>query len=236
MSETIKEMIENESLPVKMDGWTPKHLGLIKELCTEAIAQQVTNGIEADEAAGYRNNIKALEKALYKSKRAILKPLEEKVKAVRKFFSIPEAMLTKTDETLEGRMLDFVKKQREDQLARERAEEERIRKEKLDAAREIAAQAVAVGNTAAAEAAIEAALTEPVTVTVLDADLPKGITQHWKHEVTDRSLFIAWAAQNNLDLLAPNDEMLAYVAKQWKGEKTIPGVKFYPEESISRRG
>lgn len=65
----------------------------------------------------------------------------------------------------------------------------------------------------------------------------QSIRTTWKHQVADVDAFIKWAAENNrIDLLLPNDKALAAYAKAMNERASIPGVKFYAEQTLASKG
>jgi uncharacterized membrane protein YqiK len=116
------------------------------------------------------------------------------------------------------------KRQEAEAKARELAQKEA---EKLEKKAEKEAQK---GNTAKAEElkarAQETAAITPVIASSVES--VKGISTKkiWKFRLVDENLIPRM-------YLIPNEKMLGEVARATKGELKIPGVEFYPEETIA---
>lgn len=158
--------------------------------------------------------------------------------------------------------LERAEAERKSREERETAERERqAAEDEAEAARRDAEAAIAQGDPAAAAAAelrvsqatevavaaevtLELAEIAPVTLVETSQATASGIRsrQNWKAEVTDlKALVIAAgkAAENGddtmLGYLMADTKALGGVARALKKQARVPGVRFYPEESLSVR-
>lgn len=114
------------------------------------------------------------------------------------------------------------------------AEKRRLLAEAEAAERKAAAAAVRV------EAAEDKAALVEAPIIAVAASVPKvagqSIRRTWKAEIVDMGAFLAAAIKyNRADLISPNMEMLAALAKGLGERAEFPGVKFFQAESMSSR-
>jgi len=158
-------------------------------------------------------------------------PLDETKKRIMDFFRQPLERLASAERLIKGAMLSFTQEQERIRRLEEARIRELARLEQERRDRELEqriSQAQQDGDTAKAETLLATA-TEIATPVVLSqkprVEGVKTMTR-WKFRIVNEALIPR-------EYLMPNERLLADTATKTKGSLEVPGVEFYPEQTIA---
>ena len=164
------------------------------------------------------SEIGKLKKLMAAKKKELLQPLKEKTEAIRDTYDYLMGPVLEAEKITGSKLLDFDKEQR-----RIRAEQEEINRLK----REAAEKELKLKGEAEPTELVEVVPEPPKTVDSVGGSA--GTTDHWKYEVFDFALLPDAYKVADAGLL--ND-----TARKHHDKKEVPGVRFFNEPIISRRG
>lgn len=186
------------------------------------------------EAAEFLKDVDATSKRIDALRVSLTKPLDESKKRIMDLFRGPLDRLAQAKQATKDSMLAFRHEQQEAaRLAQEAAERERLR---LIAEAEARKQAeidalMEAGEIFDAEAVADVCVVVPPPPPPPEPVKAQGIAVRklWRFEVIDAALIPR-------EYLLVNERMLADLATSLKQEASVPGVRFFYEESIGRTG
>ena len=196
---------------------------------------KVTDEVSMTVANNHLATVKSLLKELEKKRKEIVQPWNDSVKKVNDLFKSPKETLTACESNVRDKMNAFLRDQRQaeqdesDRLAREEKEE---------------ADRIALAQKKTFFKKKEEPTPPPVepTPTPPPTTFTPGATMHtrtdWKFEVVDIAKLIhaVHIGAASPDLVLVNETKLQNMATVMKNDAPdIPGVRFYPEESIVSR-
>ena len=214
---------------------TPEDHRMIADAGTKAAVwqcQQVSTPTQYVEAGAALVDIKGQTKLLTAKRLTLTRPLDETKARIMEMFAAPIHKLKRAEEEIKNALLRF--KVEEDRMREEseRVARDDFEKEQAKVERSVERKAHNLENKGDFAAAAEARSNKPIMVQSQPAEVRPAVvagihrTETWRHRIIDPSLLPR-------DCLVPNDKMLAAFAKSTKGRLAIPGVEFYPEQSIS---
>jgi len=173
--------------------------------------------------------VKALRKEIDKSYDPIIKAAHLTHKEAVKSKKIADEPLVKAEKHLKPQIGSYLKKKEQERIeeearlmreAEKKADDERIR---------LAAEAEDAGAHEEAEAIIDEE-PEPVAPPIVVDDTPKldgvSVRQNWKFKIVDESKIPR-------KYMVPNEKAIGAMARSLKSMADIPGVTFYPEDSVA---
>jgi hypothetical protein len=210
----------------------------IVALVASADELTITTSEEMTASGALLKTVMARQKALTELRLSITRPMDKAKKRVLELFAPALDRLTNAEHTIKGAVLTYTREQ--ERLRREAqaeldaaAERERLRL--LESAEEH--RGLAQGGEAA-ELEREAETVQAPTVA--PAEAPSGqmhVRVTWHAEVTDlAALAKAYAeGEMSIELMLPNMKLLNEMARTFKGDLTVPGVRAVSEEGIAAR-
>ncbi len=175
------------------------------------------NGLKS--AVDDLNAIGRLEKAMEAKKREGLDPLKEQAEAIRETYSTLMDPVFAAKKITKDKMLAYDQEQK-----RIRAKQEEINRLREEAAE---VQSELDGEPTEAVDLVEVQPKEQKSTYTSQGGA--GTTDHWKYEVFDFALLDdAYKVEDKV--------MLGDTARKYHDTKQVPGVRFYNEPIISRRG
>ena len=165
----------------------------------------VANDDDYQDASGLLANVKAAFKRLDTERKRITAPLDDAKRSVMDLFRAPTDALAEAEKTIKRRMAAY---------ALDKEHERRDREARLSVKLD--------------------------TAVSLPDDKPKAlgaaIRDNWTAEVLDFPALVRYAVANDAwEMLLPNTQHLNALAKLYKGELKVDGVKVHREKIISQR-
>lgn len=193
-------------------------IGTSEKFVNNHPAVSVTNTEERDNAIKITKEVKQFAKDLESARTALVKPLNDRVKAINEHFKGKIQILTNFEATIKKAILAF------------NAAEEQKQREALAAIEKLKAQESSVMN--ADLAIISAANLVPAPVAMQGAVARKLCVT----EVTDKKAFVKWCLDNDrLDLIEVNSAGLQVLGQIDREQTNIPGIKVELKDSLSIR-
>lgn len=202
----------------------------IRQITTRAGVLEITNQNEYEQAITLTREIKQLYANVEGGRLKITRKIDEAKRGVMDLFKPITERLSKAEYMLKSIILQYNHKQ-EEWL---KQEEEKLRKEAENEKAKLLKKAEkleARGNVEKAEE-IKQQAAEIVASSSIQLEIPKpGIITRvtWKARIIDANAVPR-------QYLKPDEEMLNGIARASKGILQIPGVEFYPDESLSISG
>jgi hypothetical protein len=200
-----------------------------KEMAARYSDFPIVDGKDCERGAEVLKEVKAYKNKLEEKRFEMTRPLDQAKKSIMEFFRQPMDALDTLERNIKSRIISY------QQEERRKAD---IAQKKLQAAadakakelRDKAAAEAAKGNTAKAAQLMDKAAEKEVAVPVVAADIPKvaGVftKQVWKYQIIDVNAIPR-------EYMIPDEKKIGAMARASKGTLQIPGVKIYPEDSLS---
>jgi len=204
----------------------------VSQIDKRALTFEISNQNEYEQAIAFTRDIKRLYAIVEGSRKKITIPLDEAKRNIMDLFKPVTERLSKAEYLVKSFLLQYQHKQEEWR----KQEEEKLRKEAENEKAKLLKKAEkleARGDTEKAEE-IKQQAAEIVASTAVQLEIPTekgtGTRITWKARVVDENLIPRQYMMANL-------EMIGEIARASKGIIQIPGVEFFPDESlwISRR-
>lgn len=204
-------------------------MGGNKALTTTAFEVVVDDDKSLSLAVDMVSEIKARLKKIEDERKSIVKPINDSVKNINAKFKTVTQPLEDAERALKDKITPYQVKKENERRAAAEAERKRIEAEKLAAAKE----AAAMGNAEGA-ARLEK---EASNVVVKAEETGRGgftgaktiVTKRWKYEVEN----LLMLANARPELIKADDVIINAAIRN--GERDIPGLRIYQEESVSVR-
>lgn len=231
----------------------PPEVSVEAEMAAEtalAISQQATALVITSEpeylaAAETVKELKARAKAIEEKRIELTAPLNQSLRRINELFKTPHATILAAVDRIGRAMIGYQDAQRRAKQEAERLAQEAARKEqqRIEAlAMERAARAEAKGDTAKAEAILDAIpfVVPPQVVAVPEVPKIAGLAprSYWKAEVVDFAALVTACASGDVPLEAvlPNEKLLGQTARALKGALRWPGVRVYEDRGLAGTG
>lgn len=186
-------------------------------------------------AAGILRENKSIQREIDTLRKQALQPVEAERRRINGLIDPIRATLVKHESDLKGAMKSYT-----DRVEAERRRVEAFLRDEqrkaAEAAETIAKTLREAGKTDEAEAIIESVPSVPIVV----SDIPKvsGVfgRKTWKSEVVDFPAFLQWVMDNGMfNLLEVNNSELNALARQQRTATSVPGIRFFEEETVVAR-
>lgn len=198
------------------------------------IAYSVSDSFAFEGATATLRTIKEKLSDLETRRKGITKPLDDAKASVMDLFRGPKEQLERADRVIRAAMQAYLKAEEVKRIELQRQAEEKAKAVAAEEQRRLALEAekdLAEGRELAAMEKIERA----ESVAVIPEIVPQGYkskgatpTKNWTFQIVDVSLIPR-------EYLVPDEKLLKALAKSRKEAASVPGVKFFAEESISLR-
>lgn len=213
--------------------------GITTDVLASAERFEITAPEQYVESGGLLKEIKTKQTALETLRKSMTQPLDEAKRRIMELFRPASDKLDQAERTLKSAMITYTN------------EQERLRREAEQAAREEAAResdrlmkqadrARAKGQDGKAADLEEQAESVPVPIVASQTPIVSGVAFRttWHAEVYDLELLVLACATGKapLALLQPNMVILNTQARSLKKELNIPGVRAVPDEGMAARG
>jgi len=229
-------------LPLKDAGTDPQVKARITEV--EKIAKEnatiiIGNDEEYQNAGLVLNDVKRRAKELETLRKSFTDPLNTAKNNIIAFFKAPIDKLGAVEKSVSKAMSTYYDAKQK-RIAEERAKAEAAaakEREKLEAR---AAKAEASGKDDRAEELRTKAMTVQTAAPVTAAPISTGVTprENWTSEVTSLKELVEAVASGKapLEAIEANTTYLNKMAREKKGAASMPGVRFYSQNSFASRG
>lgn len=198
------------------------------------IAYSVSDSFAFEGATATLRTIKEKLSDLETRRKGITKPLDDAKASVMDLFRGPKEQLERADRVIRAAMQAYLKAEEAKRIELQRQAEEKAKAAAAEEQRRLALEAekdLAEGRELAAMEKIERA----ESVAVIPEIVPQGYkskgatpTKNWTFQIVDVSAIPR-------EYLVPDEKLLKALAKSRKEAASVPGVKFFAEESISLR-
>lgn len=198
------------------------------------IAYSVSDSFAFEGATATLRTIKEKLSDLETRRKGITKPLDDAKASVMDLFRGPKEQLERADRVIRSAMQAYLKAEEVKRIELQRQAEEKAKAAAAEEQRRLALEAekdLAEGRELAAMEKIERA----ESVAVIPEIVPQGYkskgatpTKNWTFQIVDVSAIPR-------EYLIPDEKLLKALAKSRKEAASVPGVKFFAEESISLR-
>jgi len=186
---------------------------------------------EREHCSDVLNEIADAKKKLEEERMAITRPLDQAKANVMKLFKPFQDRLSHADQTVRQTIRNYDR----DVKRKQDEEQARLRRAALEAAeaelekKRIAAIDAGDFDTVDELEEVVPVVNEADVMPVVEPPKPKGASTvvTWKHRVID-------ASKIPIEYMMPNEKLLAALAKSTKGTQPVPGIEFYPDESLRR--
>ena len=201
---------------------------------------KITTNDDNHATAGYLKAIKSRTKEISDKRMEMTRPLDTAKKAIMDFFRPALDNLTEAERIIKREMLRFQQEQEAERKAEQaelqrQAEAEQKRRDNL--AETQAGKAEERGDFERAEEIRDNVPIIPIQTVESQVEKVGGISTRkiWKYQIMDMDKFLNSCAtdQRLQHFIVPNDKDLGSYARGAKESAEIPGVRFYPEDSIS---
>lgn len=173
--------------------------------------------------------IKAKSKELDEREKAITRPINESLKAIRDLFRAPKDLLARAEAAFKGSMLTYQRAEEQKRMEAQRVAEELARKERERLA-ELARKAEERGATEKAQQFMEraAVVVAPIVQTVAPKVAGIATRKDYTFEIVD-------AAQLPREYLMPDEQKIRKVVRAMGADTSIPGVRLIEREILAAR-
>lgn len=173
--------------------------------------------------------IKAKSKELDEREKAITRPINESLKAIRDLFRAPKDLLARAEAAFKGGMLTYQRAEEQKRIEAQRVAEDLARKERERLAA-LAAKAEERGDAYKAEQFTERAAVVVAPIVQTQAPKVAGIStrKYYRPEITDEALIPR-------EYLMPDLVKISKVVRALGSDANIPGVRVVEEVSMSSR-
>lgn len=244
--------------PTEPAGLPPTSLALTvpKEVSALAVGSQQTveiaNQFVVDSEAAFQvadiqqAQLKAEAKQLTEKRMEFTRPIDALKKKWTEFFSPAVDGRMQAAGIYQTKMSAFLRKQREENAERQRQAEALIAEEnrkKEEAARKLEEKAAKLKTPAAQQKALAeaetirnvAALTPPsIPMAPPPTAVASNVAQTWKAEILGTGMFLRWLILHPEweSCIQFKDAEMNRLARQMRDAVSVPGVRFYPQESF----
>lgn len=192
-------------------------------------SQPITTGGAYAEAADTLKAIKGKLKELDEREKAITRPINESLKAIRDLFRAPKDLLARAEVAFKGGMLTYQRAEEQKRIEAQRVAEDLARKERERLA-ELARKAGERGATEKAQQFMEraAVVVAPIVQTVAPKVAGIATRKDYTFEIVD-------AAQLPREYLMPDEQKIRKVVRAMGADTSIPGVRLIEREILAAR-
>lgn len=203
----------------------------------EALVVDTDAAYEA--AAEFLKDCKALQKEIVSTLKDPIEKANAAHKALTKMRKDHLAPLEQAERLVKGKMGAFVEAQERQAREEERRRQEEARKAEEERRLQEAAEAEARGDTAEAEAIVDAPIVPPPPAPAPAKPKAEGVStvKRYSAEVVDIRTLVNAAAQNEhlLQYLLPNEKALNALARSVGESMNVPGVRVKVRTDVSAR-
>jgi hypothetical protein len=252
---------ENSLIPITSIEKVKSAISFLAD-CESVVSVEIKTADQYIQANDLFKKLNANIKDVEAERETVKRPYFLKGKDIDAWFKDPQSAMLNMKSKLDGAIRAYNKivedKRREEQARLDREAEDkrkkqeeaaRIEREKADQLRRDAENAkneeerqkmLAQAQKAESKAELKEQKAENIVAPIAQAYVPavKGMStrQNWKFECTDPVQFVGWAIENKMwNLVEPNQATCNAYAKSMRIEKTVPGGRFFNDESLTSR-
>lgn len=190
-------------------------------------SQPITSAPEYQSASDVLKTIKAKARELDEREKAITRPINESLKAIRDLFRAPKDLLARAEAAFKGGMLTYQRAEEQKRIEAQRVAEDLARKERERLA-ELARKAEERGATEKAQAFAERAAVIVAPVVEIAAPKIAGVAtrKDYTFEIVDAALIPAM-------YLVPDEQKIRKAVRALGPDANIPGVRVIEREILA---
>lgn len=200
------------------------------EIVKTANAITIASQADLEEAGEFLRNVATQKKLVvdtFKAAKSAAHNAHREITGMEKKFLDP---LKKADDAVRSKVVAYNREQEEKRREEQRRLDEEARKAEEERRIAHAEQLEAQGEPEAAEQVLSAPIQPPAVIARPAVEKVAGISMRetWKFEIVDESAIPR-------EYMTPDTKAIDNHARSMKSKAGIPGVRFYPEKSVSAR-
>ncbi|MCR9093428.1 MAG: hypothetical protein NXI30_04370 [bacterium] len=206
----------------------------------QARALVVDSDAAFERAAEFLKRVKGIQKQMIEILAPHIQRANDAHKGLTQLRKEQIAPLEEAESLVKRKMGDFIEAEERRAREEERRRQEEARKQEEERRLQEAAEAEARGDTAEAEAIVDAPIVPPPAAPAPAKPKAEGVStvKRYSAEVVDLAELVKAAAQNEhlLQYLLPNEKALNALARSVGESMNVPGVRVKATTTVSARG